>query len=68
MKSILLVVVRTYGSQLLCNYLRNKKPFLDFFSHFSKSTSKFEYFEKKITLIAYVFPKLRTVKNSKVNV
>ena len=35
-----------------------------FFSGFLKSRSIFEHFEKKnMTLIAYVFPKLRTAKD-----
>ena len=33
------------------------------FSAFSESALNFEHFQKKITLIAYVFPKLPTTKN-----
>ena len=35
----------------------------DFFSAFLKSRSNFEHIKKKMTLIANVFPKLRTSKN-----
>ena len=36
---------------------------LTFFSVFFKSTSNFEHFQKKMTLIAYASPKLRTPKD-----
>ena len=36
--------------------------FLTFFCAFIKFTLNLEYFPKKMTLIAYVFPKLRTPK------
>ena len=39
------------------------KTFSKFFFAFLKSTSNFEHFRKKVTLIANVFPKLRTPKN-----
>ena len=37
--------------------------FSQFFSAFFESALKFEHFQKKMTLIAYVFPKLPTTKN-----
>ena len=37
--------------------------FLDIFSAFFESALNFEYFQKKMTLIAYVFPKLPTTKD-----
>ena len=37
--------------------------FSECFSAFLKSALNFEYFQKKISLIAYVFPKLPTTKN-----
>ena len=37
--------------------------FSEFFSAFLKSALNSEHFQKKITLIAYVFPKLTTTKN-----
>ena len=39
------------------------KAFSQFFLAFSKSTLNFEHFQKKMTLIADLFPKLRTPKN-----
>ena len=40
-----------------------QKAFADFFCALFKSTSNFEYFQKKMNLIAYEFPKLQTTKN-----
>ena len=40
-----------------------QQTFSEFFCAFFKSTSTFEHFQKKITLIAYVFPKLPTLKD-----
>ena len=37
--------------------------FSQFFSAFFKSALNFEHFQKKMTLIAYLFPKLTTTKN-----
>ena len=37
--------------------------FSQFFSAFFKSALNFEHFEKKMTLIAYVFPKLPTTRS-----
>ena len=37
--------------------------FSQFFSAFFKSALNFEIFQKKMTLIAYVFPKVPTTKN-----
>ena len=45
---------------------RKQKTFSEFFSAFLKSSLNFEHFQKKkkkMTLIAQVFPKLRTPKN-----
>ena len=39
------------------------KTFSEFFPAFSKSKVNFEYFEKKMTLIAYWFHRLRPTKN-----
>ena len=36
--------------------------FCEFFSAFFESALNFEHFEKKMTPIAYVFPKLTTTK------
>ena len=37
--------------------------FSEFFSVFFESALNFEHFQKEMTLIAYVFPKLTTTKN-----
>ena len=37
--------------------------FFEFFAPFFESALNFELFQKKMTLIAYVFPKLPTTKN-----
>ena len=42
---------------------QKQKTFSEFFSAFFKSTSNFEHFQTKMTLIAYVFPNLRTPKD-----
>ena len=42
------------------HFFKKQKTFCEFFSAFVKSTLKFEHFRKKMILIAYVFPKLRT--------
>ena len=40
-----------------------QKIFSEFFSVFFESALNFEHFQKKKTLIAYVFSKLPTMKN-----
>ena len=40
-----------------------QKTFSDFFCAFLKSILNFELFQKKLTLIAYVFPNLRPRKD-----
>ena len=42
---------------------QKQKTFSQFLCAFFKSTSKVERFQRKMTLIAYVFPKLRIPKN-----
>ena len=42
---------------------QKEKLFSQFFSAFFKFALNFEHFQKKMTLIAYVFPKLPTTKN-----
>ena len=42
---------------------QKEKMFSEFFCTFSKSSSNLERFQKKITLIAYVFQKLRPPKD-----
>ena len=41
---------------------QKRNTFSDFFSAFLKSTLNFEHFEKKVTLISDVFPKLPSPK------
>ena len=42
---------------------KKQKIFSQFFSAFFESALNFEHFQKKMTFIAYVFPKLPTTKN-----
>ena len=42
---------------------KKQKTFSEFFSAFFESALSLEHFQKKMTLIAYVFPKLPTTKN-----
>ena len=42
---------------------KKQKIFSQFFSAFFESVLNSEHFQKKMTLIAYVFPKLPTTKN-----
>ena len=42
---------------------QKQKTFSEFFGAFFKSPLNFEHCQKIITLIAYVFPKLRTPKD-----
>ena len=63
MTSIPLLVETIECAQFRCIYLKKKRFFLHFFSAFFESALNFEHFQKKMTLIAYVFPKLPTTKN-----
>ena len=45
------------------NLYRKPKIFSELFGAFFESALNFELFQKKITLIAYVFPKLPTTKD-----
>ena len=45
------------------NLSKKKTTFSELFSAFFKCTSNFEYFQKKMTFLAYVFPKLRSPKD-----
>ena len=48
---------------------QKQKIFAEFFSSFSESALNFEHFQKKMTLIAYVFQKLKKhEKRAKTNV
>ena len=45
------------------NLSQNENIFSEFFSSFFESALNLEHFQKKMTLIAYVFPKLPTTKD-----
>ena len=45
------------------HFSQNENIFSLFFSAFFESALNSEHFQKKMTLIAYVFPKLPTTKN-----
>ena len=51
----------TQTIQMLSSQKQNIFP--EFFSSFSESALNFEHFQQKMTLIAYVFPKLPTTKD-----
>ena len=63
MTSILFGIVRICCSMFKCNYLKNKKHFLEFLFHLWNLHQILNIFEKKMTVIANVFPKLQTVKD-----
>ena len=49
--------------QKIQTHLSQKQNFFSgFFSSFSKSKLNFEHFQKKLTFIAYLFPKLAAAK------
>ena len=59
------VLNREYLTQPILMHLSIKrKDFLKFFSAILKATLSLEHFEKKMTLIANVFLKLKTPKNA----
>ena len=47
----------------MCNYIKNKKLFLIFSLDFENLDQILNILKEKMTLIANVFPKLRTLKN-----
>ena len=63
MRSILFLIETIQRNQFRCNYLKSKNFFSEFFSQLLKSSLNFEQFQKRMTLIAYVFPKWRITKN-----
>ena len=63
MTSILFVIAMIYCSQFKCNYLRNKNIFLCFHHNFWNLGQILHVSQKKMSLIAYVFPKLETAKD-----
>ena len=58
------LISRDNWMQKIQKHLSQKQNiFPAFFSPFFESALNFEHFQKKMTLIAYVFPKLPTTKN-----
>ena len=58
------LVSRDNWMQTIQMHLSQKQETLsEFFCAFFESALNFEHFQKKMTLIAYVFPKLPTTKN-----
>ena len=63
MTNIICLIEAIYRKQIRCNYLKNKKDFLNFFFAFLKSIVNFKHFPKKMTLIADVFPEMLGPRN-----
>ena len=64
MTSIRLLVERIECKQFRCIYLKNKRFFYSqIFSTIFESALNLEYFRKKMSLIAYVYPKVPTTKD-----
>ena len=58
------VISKDKGMQTIQMNLSQKQNILsEFFSAFFESALNFEHFQKKMNLIAYVFPKLPTTKH-----
>ena len=55
--------MRICCSQFKCNYLKNENHFLNFLFHFWNLHQNLNILEKKIIVIANVFPKLQIVKD-----
>ena len=55
-------IVRIWSSLFKCNYLKNKKIFLNFLFHLWNLHQILNIFKKKMIVIANVFPKLKTVE------
>ena len=63
MTIILFLKETIYYNMFRCNFLRNKKHFLNFFLHFRNLDWILNIFQEKMTLIAHVFLNIRTAKN-----
>ena len=64
MTIILFLIETNYHNQFGRNYLKNTQLFLNSFLHFQNVHEILKLFKKKMTLIADLFPKLRTPKNA----
>ena len=60
--SILIKIVRISSSQFKCNYLKNKKHFLDFLFHSWNLHQILNILKQMMIVIANAFPKLMTAK------
>ena len=63
MTSIPLLVNTSESKQFRCICLKNQRFFRNFFFAFFESGLNLDHFQKKMTLIAYVFPKLPSTKD-----
>ena len=63
MASILFKIVRIWNSQFKSNYVGNEQHFLNVSCNFWILHQILNILKKKMIVIAYVFPKLQTVKN-----
>ena len=63
MASILFKIVRIWNSQFKSNYVGNEQHFLNVSCNFWNLHQILNILKKKMIVIAYVFPKLQTVKN-----
>ena len=63
MTSILFLKETIYYNMFRCNFLRNKKHFLNFSLHSRNLDWILNIFQEKMTLIADVFLNIRTAKN-----
>ena len=64
MTSILFVIVEIYCSQSKCNYLRNRKYFLNISLQFWSLHQIWNILKKQMSVIDYVYPKLKTAKDA----
>ena len=62
MTNILFRIVRICSSRFKCNYLKNKKFFLNILFNLLNLHQILNIFERKNIVIANVFPRLQTVK------
>ena len=61
-------IVGICNSQFKCNYLKNEKLYLDFLSYFWNLHQILRILQKKMMVIASVFPRLQSVNNFVTNV
>ena len=57
------LLVKTNEYKIQMNLSQKQKIFSQVFSTFWESALNLEHFQKKMTLIAYVFPKLHTTRD-----